>query len=153
MFSRTKTFIQVWNYLRVSKGWHKFHFWVNYPFKSNSLTVDHTFSHTPWLVHYVQCLHIIGQTTFPSLPSASIKQENKAKTNPGKDVSEENATYGHPTLPYTKPNHKLPQSVKGTLHFFWKYANFTTPQKLNSWVLPFLNPFSRSPGLTGALLA
>ncbi len=33
MFSRTKTFIQVWNYLRVSKWWQNFHFWVNYPFK------------------------------------------------------------------------------------------------------------------------
>ncbi len=32
MFSRTKTFIQVWNYLRVSKWWQNFHFWVNYPF-------------------------------------------------------------------------------------------------------------------------
>ncbi len=33
VFSRTKTFIQVWNYLRMSKWWHNFHFWVNYPFK------------------------------------------------------------------------------------------------------------------------
>ncbi len=33
VFSRTKTFIQVWNYLRVSKWWQNFHFWVNYPFK------------------------------------------------------------------------------------------------------------------------
>ncbi len=32
VFCRTKTFIQVWNYLRVSK-WQKFHFWLNYPFK------------------------------------------------------------------------------------------------------------------------
>ncbi len=38
-----------------------------------ALTVDPTFSHTPWLVHYVQCLHVIGQTTFRSLPSASMK--------------------------------------------------------------------------------
>ncbi len=34
MFSRTKTFIQVWNYLRVSKWWQNFHFWVNYPFNA-----------------------------------------------------------------------------------------------------------------------
>ncbi len=34
VFSRTKAFIQVWNYLRVSKWWQNFHFWVNYPFKS-----------------------------------------------------------------------------------------------------------------------
>ncbi len=33
VFSRTKTFIQVWNYLRVIKWWQIFHFWVNYPFK------------------------------------------------------------------------------------------------------------------------
>ncbi len=32
VFSRTNTFIQVWNYLRVSKWWQNFHFWVNYPF-------------------------------------------------------------------------------------------------------------------------
>ncbi len=33
VFCRTKKFIQVWNYLRVSKWWQNFHFWVNYPFK------------------------------------------------------------------------------------------------------------------------
>ncbi len=33
VFGRTKKFIQVWNYLRVSKWWQNFHFWVNYPFK------------------------------------------------------------------------------------------------------------------------
>ncbi len=33
VFGRTKKFIQVWNYLRVSKWWQHFHFWVNYPFK------------------------------------------------------------------------------------------------------------------------
>ncbi len=33
VFSRTKTFIQVWNYLRMSKWWQNVHFWVNYPFK------------------------------------------------------------------------------------------------------------------------
>ncbi len=33
VFGRTKTFIQAWNYLRVSKWWQNFHFWVNYPFK------------------------------------------------------------------------------------------------------------------------
>ncbi len=34
VFSRTKKFIKVWNYLRMSKWWQNFHFWVNYPFKS-----------------------------------------------------------------------------------------------------------------------
>ncbi len=32
-FGRTKKFIQVWNYFRLSKWWQHFHFWVNYPFK------------------------------------------------------------------------------------------------------------------------
>ncbi len=32
VFGRTKKFIQIWNYLRVSKWWQNFHFWVNYPF-------------------------------------------------------------------------------------------------------------------------
>ncbi len=32
VFSRTKKFIQVRNYLRVNKWWQNFHFWVNYPF-------------------------------------------------------------------------------------------------------------------------
>ncbi len=33
VFSRINTFRQVWKYLRASKLWHNFHFWVNYPFK------------------------------------------------------------------------------------------------------------------------
>ncbi len=33
VFSRTKTFIQIWDYLRVIKWWQNFYFWVNYPFK------------------------------------------------------------------------------------------------------------------------
>ncbi len=37
VFGRTKTFIQGWNYLRVSKWWQNFHFWVNYPFKETAL--------------------------------------------------------------------------------------------------------------------
>ncbi len=36
VFGWTKTFIQVWNYLRVCK-WQNFHFWVNYPFNVNTL--------------------------------------------------------------------------------------------------------------------
>ncbi len=36
VFSRTNTFIQVWNYLRMSKWWQNFHFWVYCPFKSPS---------------------------------------------------------------------------------------------------------------------
>ncbi len=37
VFGRTKKFIQVWNYLKVSKWWQNFHFWVNYPFNHTSL--------------------------------------------------------------------------------------------------------------------
>ncbi len=54
VFSRTKTFIQVWNYLRVSKWWYNFYFWVNYPFNSlfkiiqNTYTEDHS-PFDPWL--------------------------------------------------------------------------------------------------------
>ncbi len=33
VFGITKTFTQVWNYLRVSKWWQNFYFGVNYPFK------------------------------------------------------------------------------------------------------------------------
>ncbi len=34
VFGRTNKFIQVWNYLRVSKWWQKFNFWVNCPFNA-----------------------------------------------------------------------------------------------------------------------
>ncbi len=37
MFGRTKKFIHVWNYLRVSRWWQNFLFWVNYPFNHTSL--------------------------------------------------------------------------------------------------------------------
>ncbi len=37
VFGRTKKFIQVWNYLRVSKWWQNFYFWVNYPLNHTSL--------------------------------------------------------------------------------------------------------------------
>ncbi len=36
VFSRTKKFIQDWIYLRMSKWWQDFHFWVNYPFKKHA---------------------------------------------------------------------------------------------------------------------
>ncbi len=36
VFGRTKTFIQVWNYMRVSKWWQNLHFWLNYPFKGDN---------------------------------------------------------------------------------------------------------------------
>ncbi len=44
VFGRTKTFIQVWNYLRVInadiKLWQDFHFLVNYPFNHTSLYLN-----------------------------------------------------------------------------------------------------------------
>ncbi len=39
VFGRTKKFIQVWNYLRVSKLWQNFHFWVNYPFNERCINI------------------------------------------------------------------------------------------------------------------
>ncbi len=33
---QNNTFIQVWNYLRLSKCWQNFHFWVNCPFKTHT---------------------------------------------------------------------------------------------------------------------
>ncbi len=33
VFGRTKKLIQVWNYMKASKWWQNFHFWVNYRFK------------------------------------------------------------------------------------------------------------------------
>ncbi len=33
MFRRWTKVLQVWNDMRVSNSWQKFHFWVNYPFK------------------------------------------------------------------------------------------------------------------------
>ncbi len=42
VFGTTKKFIQVWNYLRVSKWWQNFHFWVNYPFKGTVGAIQET---------------------------------------------------------------------------------------------------------------
>jgi len=39
IFSRTNKYIQFCNYLRMSKWWQKFHFWVNYPFKNTHTVV------------------------------------------------------------------------------------------------------------------
>ncbi len=43
VFRRTKKFIQVWNYLRASKWWQNFHFWVNYPFKTGFVVQGHIY--------------------------------------------------------------------------------------------------------------
>ncbi len=40
VFSRTNTFIQVWIYLRMSKWWQDFHFWVHCPFNSCLIVSD-----------------------------------------------------------------------------------------------------------------
>ncbi len=58
VFSRTKTFIQVWNYLRVSK-WHNLIFWVNYPFNSGWLIY-----HIGWYLAFLLCLIIERQTLY-----------------------------------------------------------------------------------------
>ncbi len=44
VFGRTKKFIQIWNYLRVSKWRQNFHFWVNYPFNHTSLYFNITWT-------------------------------------------------------------------------------------------------------------
>ncbi len=49
VFGRTKTFIQVWNYLRVSKWWQNFHFWVNYPFKSLGYICSNSQNYIVWV--------------------------------------------------------------------------------------------------------
>ncbi len=49
VFGRTKKFIQVWNYLRVSKWWQNFHFWVNYPFKSLGYVCSNSQKYTVWV--------------------------------------------------------------------------------------------------------
>ncbi len=49
VFSRIKTFIQVWNYLRVSKWWQNFHFWVNYPFKCKFFEIEIYTSSESWI--------------------------------------------------------------------------------------------------------
>ncbi len=40
VFGRTKKCIQVWNYMRVSKWWQHFNFWVNYPFNIPAIMVS-----------------------------------------------------------------------------------------------------------------
>ncbi len=47
VFNRTKKFIQVWNYLSVSKWWQNFHLWVNYPFKCKRIML-------PWISRFSQ---------------------------------------------------------------------------------------------------
>ncbi len=55
------------------KHWSLLSTYVICMFNCIALTVDPTFWNRPWLVHYVQCLHVIGRNTFRSLPSASMK--------------------------------------------------------------------------------
>ncbi len=37
VFSRINKWIQVWNYMKVSKWWQNSNYWVNYPFNHTSL--------------------------------------------------------------------------------------------------------------------
>ncbi len=47
----------------------------------------------------------------------------------------------------------IKQCIKGTTPLFLEIGSFYNSLELNSWVLPFLNPFSQTPGLAVALLA
>ncbi len=58
VFGRTKKFIQVWNYLRVSKWWQNFHFWVNYPLNSvlihfRMLQCEIALAYLNWIINCV----------------------------------------------------------------------------------------------------
>ncbi len=60
VFSRTKTFIQVWNYLRVSKWWQNFHFWVNYPFKEAAQIEVQSMKKSSFAkIRHIQCIKLI----------------------------------------------------------------------------------------------
>jgi len=45
------------------------------------------------------------------------------------------------TNTWFRPKTTLPLKGHSTF-FFWKCAHFTTPSELNSWLLPFFNPFN-----------
>ncbi len=57
VFRRTKTFIKVWNYSRMSTWWPNFHFWVNCLFKvkskSNHFYCHITTAQVPWWVKFL----------------------------------------------------------------------------------------------------
>ncbi len=67
VFGRTKTFIKVWNYLRVSKWWQNFHFWVNYPFKSHLFKL-----YTKKLCNFWTCCDQGKSTWNVKLPEAAF---------------------------------------------------------------------------------
>ncbi len=46
--------MQVWNYLRVSKWWQNFHFWVNYPFNSRNVTINREPVENPFIYVTIQ---------------------------------------------------------------------------------------------------
>ncbi len=77
-----------------------------------ALTIDPTFSHTPWLVHYVQCLHVIGQTTFRSLPSAGMKTGKQSQNKSWQGCVREK---WHVWPPYLKYVHLCTQYQRSLL--------------------------------------
>ncbi len=50
VFSRTKTFIQVWKYLRGSKWWPYLYFWANCPFNPSYFLPEHQWVFEPFLI-------------------------------------------------------------------------------------------------------
>ncbi len=74
VFSRTKIFIQVWNYMRVSKWWQNFHFWVNYPFKSLGYICSNSQKNIVWvkmiIIHFSfmpKIIRTLSKDNFPSM--------------------------------------------------------------------------------------
>ncbi len=61
VFSRTKTLIQVWKYLIVSK-WQNYHFWVDYPFKDRFIwsVIQRYVPVAQWLEHCVSSAKVVG---------------------------------------------------------------------------------------------
>ncbi len=60
VFGRTKKFIQVWNYLRMSKWWQNFHFWVNYLFNNTVCRPEVHNKATLWgpiYIYYIKKWH------------------------------------------------------------------------------------------------
>ncbi len=58
---------------------------------------SHLLTHHDWSIMYNACMLLV-KLLFDHYLQQVWKQENKAKTNPGMDVSGKNGTYGHPNL-------------------------------------------------------
>ncbi len=58
---------------------------------------SHLLAHHDWSIMYNACMLLV-KLLFDHCLQWVWKQENKAKTNSGKDVSGKNGTYGHPRV-------------------------------------------------------